>query len=276
MYLLQQPAIRVGANILSKYVRKPYYRGEGLAEVVRALLAVPDLFPVGGRARALADAVTHSCDYGLSDVLALLLPLPDIIIRCQDVVKVFKNGKHALATMLTEWDGFASFDFSLAYLVACVCESTHVLPDGQEIECSITPGHVEILKALMSRPDFILEDDYYSHVEKGCEKGCQDIVKAFIAQPGFDVNHVRNIDGATFVMIAADNKHTEIVRVLVAAPGVDLNRKSYEGKRALHYANVGAQSGSDLQTLLLSHGAFADDAPDGRSRSGRTLKAVHR
>lgn len=277
--LLQQPGIVVGANVLFEICQDDCTAKEGLVEVCKALLAVPELFPVGGRSRALADAVKLSCYLGLGDTLSLLLPLPDVLIRREDIAAVFKNGNQILATMLMQGDGFAAGFGGTSFLVACVCESKRVyLTRGQEHEYAIKPtaGHVGILKMLMNFYDFDLEAAYV-HVERACEHGHENIVAAFLTHAEFDVNHVRAEDGASLVMIAADNKNLEVVRELVAVPGIDLNLNDYEGKRALHYATLGAQGGSALFFFfLLSHGAYQEDAPDGRSRSGRTLKVLHR
>ena len=66
-----------------------------------------------------------------------------------------------------------------------------------------------------------------------------EVVRALLAAPDIDVNRA-NIDGVTAVMIAAQKGHTEVVRALLAAPGIDVNKRAtlgvFNGMMALDIA----------------------------------------
>ena len=69
--------------------------------------------------------------------------------------------------------------------------------------------------------------------------GHTEVVRALLAAPGIDLNKV-NKDGMTAVMLAASRGHIEVVMTLLAAPGIDINKRAtrgeYEGKMALGIA----------------------------------------
>ena len=62
--------------------------------------------------------------------------------------------------------------------------------------------------------------------------GHTEIVRALLAAPGIDVNKADNY-GGTAVMQAANEGHTEIVIALLAAPGIDVNKADNGGYTAI-------------------------------------------
>lgn len=290
MLLMQQAGIVVRENCLNEACKEG---AGGHGEVIVSLLAMPDLFPAedqgsvplfGGvmraagspRSRALATAVSLSCINNHAGILSALLPLPDIVITRQDIMSTFRKCNVGVATLLTEWDGFASFKLSQAFLLqSYLYQQLETKWVGRVRFQLPTAASVEILKALTRRADWDVEASY-EQAEHACLKGYHNAVAAFVAHPAFEINRTRASDGSTLVLIAAKNKLLEVVRVLVAVPGIDLNLPDFAGNSAIYYANLDTKGQTAVQTLLVSHGAQVDDAPDGRSRRGRILKAVNR
>ena len=65
--------------------------------------------------------------------------------------------------------------------------------------------------------------------------GQAEVVRQLLAAPGIDVNTV-NDKGYTALMVAAETGFTEAVRQLLAAPGIDVNTVNDKGYTALMYA----------------------------------------
>ena len=58
-------------------------------------------------------------------------------------------------------------------------------------------------------------------------KGNWEVVKALLAAPGIDINKA-NHKGRTAITMAAFDDHIEVVRALLAAPGIDINKADTE------------------------------------------------
>ena len=76
-------------------------------------------------------------------------------------------------------------------------------------------------------------------------KGHTEVVKALLAVPGVDVNKAEE-DGWTAIMGPAWNGHTEVVRALLAMPGIDVNKRATDGWA----------KGKTALGLALHHGHF--------------------
>ncbi len=59
-----------------------------------------------------------------------------------------------------------------------------------------------------------------------------DIVRRLLAAPGIDIN-AKDKDGNTALIVAVKREHTAIVDLLLAAPGIDINAKDRLGDTAL-------------------------------------------
>ncbi len=60
-------------------------------------------------------------------------------------------------------------------------------------------------------------------LHRAAENGHTECVKLLLAAPGIDVNKPDD-DGETPLYRAAENGHTECVKLLLAAPGIDVNK----------------------------------------------------
>ena len=70
---------------------------------------------------------------------------------------------------------------------------------------------------------------------EAAREGHTEVVRALLAAPGIDVNKADD-NGWTAVMVAAREGHTEVVRALLAAPGIDVNKATKIGNTALDLA----------------------------------------
>ena len=87
--------------------------------------------------------------------------------------------------------------------------------------------------------------------------GHNEVVRALLSAPGIDVNKADN-NGGTAVIQAASKGHTEVVRALLAVPGIDVNKADDEGSTAVIWA---AQKGhTEVVALLRAAGAM--EAPN--------------
>ena len=67
------------------------------------------------------------------------------------------------------------------------------------------------------------------------ENGRLDIVKILLAIPGIDVNK-STTSGATPLYIACQKAYVEIVKTLLAVPGIDVNKKTNSSATSLYFA----------------------------------------
>ncbi len=91
----------------------------------------------------------------------------------------------------------------------------------------------------------------WSSLTIAAAKGYAELA-AFLVASGARVN-ARDVYRWTPMMRAVDNEHMEVVRLLVDAPGSDLDNQDEGGNTALHYAV--ATENSDMIKLLLDAGA---------------------
>jgi len=77
--------------------------------------------------------------------------------------------------------------------------------------------------------------------------GQAEVVRQLLAAPGIDVNTV-NDKGYTALMVAAEMGEAEAVRQLLAAPGIDVNTVNDKGYTALMYA---AEEGQTIVVMQL-------------------------
>ena len=71
-----------------------------------------------------------------------------------------------------------------------------------------------------------------------------EVVKLLLAAPGIDVNRA-NEDGETPLYVASHEGEPEVVELLLAAPGIEVFNENMEGKSALDVA-----SSEDVREML--------------------------
>jgi len=86
-----------------------------------------------------------------------------------------------------------------------------------------------------------------------CRMGKQDVVRAIIADPNFDVN-VRLPGGQWALREAVENAKIEIVEMLLAHPKIDVNQIDLAWDSALHRAvTIYGWKGKQILEMLLAH-----------------------
>ncbi|KAF0698846.1 Aste57867_10553 [Aphanomyces stellatus] len=131
-------------------------------------------------------------------------------------------------------------------------------------------GHLEIVQLLCARSDLdinLVDQHGFSGLFTACLHGRTAVVAFLLTQPGLDVNIC--CGGDLPLTVAASYHHVDIVRLLLAAPTIDVNRMDQDGYSALFHA---CEEGlADVVALLLDHPAIQID--DGkRSAVTRTVE----
>jgi len=91
--------------------------------------------------------------------------------------------------------------------------------------------------------------------ESGWRATVTEIVRALVADEGFDANRALTGNGCTALMLAVDHNHPSCVRALAAVRGIDINIRcaQYFCKTALHDACF-EQSAEMVEVLLVAGG----------------------
>jgi ankyrin repeat protein len=126
---------------------------------------------------------------------------------------------------------------------------------GYPLEVAASKGHTEIVKLLLAAPDIRVNDGECLIIEKTNRWGstsrsyipdnCGPLIKAvkynhieivrlLLATPGIDVNHTcqdGNFEYTPLMQAVADSR-TEIVKLLLAAPGIDVDKQYRWGRES--------------------------------------------
>jgi ankyrin repeat protein len=102
-------------------------------------------------------------------------------------------------------------------------------------------------------------------------RGHTDVVRVLLHADGVDVNTVTN-DGNFPLYMATENNHLEIVRLILQTPGVDVNKATTEGATPLFIA---AQSGHVEITQLLLRSEGLDVNAETTKDASALLVAAH-
>ncbi len=101
-------------------------------------------------------------------------------------------------------------------------------------------GHMETVKALIDKGADVAnaaDEDGLTVLVVAAQKGHTDIVRMLLATPGINIDATNNIHGSTALMFAAQNGHTETVQALIDK-GADVNAVSKYGDTVLLIAVV--------------------------------------
>ena len=100
---------------------------------------------------------------------------------------------------------------------------------------------------------FSLLDYIIFQLLKACKAANGSEVTRLLFDPDLDINHSTQSDGSNVLMLSCGWGHTEIVKLLLSHPGVDVARTDQDGWQAIHWA---ARNGyPDIVDLLLAQGA---------------------
>ena len=117
-------------------------------------------------------------------------------------------------------------------------------------------GHTAIVKLLLEEGADVNANGSYALID-AAEGGWTDIVELLLAVPGIDVNAKENeYDGKTPLIAAAYEGRTAIIELLLARPDIDVNAKDEDGVTPLMAAAVHLARGyghTAIVELLLDH-----------------------
>jgi ankyrin repeat protein len=102
----------------------------------------------------------------------------------------------------------------------------------------IRSGDFEGVKQwLKTGPDINKPDNEgWTAINRASYHGCTEIVKLLLAQPGIDFNKA-DIYGWTPINHASYHGYTEIVKLLLAQPGIDFNKPDHLGRTPINHAS---------------------------------------
>jgi hypothetical protein len=90
---------------------------------------------------------------------------------------------------------------------------------------------------LKTGPDINKPDNHgWTPINRASFYGHIEIVKLLLAQPGIDFNKPDN-DGWTPINCVSRKGHTEIVKLLLAQPGIDFNKPDNHGRTPINHAS---------------------------------------
>ena len=115
-------------------------------------------------------------------------------------------------------------------------------------------GALDVVKMLVEAGAGVrttIKDEEYTCLDFAANHGHTETVRYLVGLPDVDVNH-RNAANYTALYYAVEDKHTDVVQVLIDA-GADIETKNNDGNSPLHVACV---SGSlDMVKMLVRAGA---------------------
>lgn len=230
--------------------------------IVKQLLAVPSI-DVNKLDKHGNTILRHACRRSDMPFVEQLLAAPGI-----DVNKMGKRGGTPLATAchlghtdivkkLLTAPGIdvnkRNYHGGAPLLFACKNNNANIvtlLLSKPEIDVNIS----ELAAIGDTDPNFLSEEQRKNGdtpLIVSCNNGYLNIVKLLLAVPGIDVNknEERN-EHRTPLLAACHKKSTSIVEQLLAAPGIDVNKEDYAGGKPLVYACQNAIE--DIVKLLLA------------------------
>ena len=215
-------------------------REEAVRELRQAGVIASEL-DIQGRIGSMAMAT--ACEQGNSTIVKLLLAggITAEQLNNEEVLKIaVQNGHTEIVKLLLAAPGISPYR-------------------GYPLEVAASHGHTEIVKLLLAAPDIGVNDGESLIIEKTNRWGtttsrsyipdnCGPLIKAvknnhieivrlLLATPGIDVNH-KCQDGDfeyTPLMQAVADSRTEIVKLLLAAPGIDVDKQYRWGKERKPY-----------------------------------------
>jgi ankyrin repeat protein len=99
------------------------------------------------------------------------------------------------------------------------------------LEIAWLSGNFEAVKLILRALDDLDISDQYLH--KACEQGNKDIVR-FLLQQGCDPNKLNK--GVSPLYAACNNSHTDVAKLILLQPDVDVNQANKSGLAPLHIA----------------------------------------
>jgi hypothetical protein len=130
---------------------------------------------------------------------------------------------------------------------------------GSQLHIAVGKGDLEDVKRLiMEGVDVNLYRNNTTALILASMNGNLDIVKLLLAVPGIDVNaHSTGINGYTALMLAAMFSRIDVVRELVKAPGIDINAVNKFGISAISLTD-----NEEIKNILREYGSKPPNVKD--------------
>jgi ankyrin repeat protein len=105
---------------------------------------------------------------------------------------------------------------------------------------------------LKTSPDINKQDNHgWTPINRASYNGCTEIVKLLLAQPGIEIDfNKENNNGWTPINYASNYGYTEIVKLLLAQPGIDFNKADVYGYTPINSASN--RGHTEIVKLLLA------------------------
>lgn len=235
---------------------------KGQSAVVSSLISAPDI-DVNTHNENGTTALHWAAAYGHSAVVHLLL--------CTSTIDVNARSKHGTTALHWAADYEHSEIVSLLLDVPGIDINAADENGNTALFFAVMKDHSAVVGALLRAPgvDVNARCNGHTALYAATIKNCSAVVSLLVKFPGVELNAKENHEGETALHLAVEGDNTELLRLLLDAPGLDVNVKNIYGTTALHRA-VDRNSTKIVSSLLRTLGINVN------ARNNKGSTPIHR
>ena len=219
---------------------------EGHTECVRLLLAAPGI-DVNQANQNGETPLNEAASRGHTDCVRLLLAVPGINVNKANYYKITPLheavlNNHTECAELIRAAGGKLNDAEVKLQKMGISPGQY----NSSLYRAANNGEAETISLLLKAGANVnwenMSDQRITPLCAAAQNGHTECVRTLLAAPGININTV-NTSGSTPLLCAAQNGHTECVRTLLAAPGININTANISGSTPLLCAAQNGHTG---------------------------------
>ncbi len=106
------------------------------------------------------------------------------------------------------------------------------VPSPRRLHRAAEAGDTQLVARLLGEGRDLFEADETGALRYAAFLGQVDVVRLLLARKGVEINN-STADGATALIYASQQGHVEVVQILLARQGVEVNKTTQDGATAL-------------------------------------------